>query len=128
MELLLLKENTFKIIGACFEVHKNLGCGFLEAVYAEALAIEFNARNIPFEKEKILKISYKDVVLEKSYVADYLCFSNVVLELKALTALTTQHESQLINYLKATGLQVGLLINFGEQSLKYKRLVLSKSA
>ena len=128
MDSLLLKENTYKIIGACYEVHKNLGCGFLEAVYAEALAIEFTARNIPFEREKILKIYYKDIVLEKAYVADYLCYSNVILELKALTALTTQHESQVINYLKATGLEVGLLINFGEQSLKYKRLVLSKSA
>ena len=120
----VFKDETFAIIGACYEVQSTLGEGFLEAVYAEALSLEFRERNIPFEKEKELRISYKDKILEKKYVADFVCYSSVVIELKALSALTSQHESQLINYLKATGIRVGLLINFGESSLKYKRLVL----
>jgi GxxExxY protein len=121
---LILKDRTYEIIGACYEVHKNLGCGFLEAVYAEALAIEFEARDIPFVQEKILRIKYKSFVLEKRYVADFVCYSSVILELKALCALTSQHEAQVINYLKATRIKLGLLINFGESSLKYRRLIL----
>ena len=121
---LLFKEETYQIIGACYEVHKHLGNGFLEAVYTEALAIEFNARKIPYEKEKIIKIQYKNEPLEKRYIADMICFGQIIVELKALMALSSQNEAQLINYLKATGLKVGLLVNFGERSLKYKRLVL----
>lgn len=120
----LYKEETYEIIGACFEVHKHLGCGFLEAVYQEALALEFEQRRIPYEKEKILEIYYKEHLMEKKYVADFICYSLIIIELKALSSITTQHESQLINYLKATGLMVGILVNFGEQSLKYKRLAL----
>lgn len=120
----LYKEETYEIIGACFEVHKHLGCGFLEAVYQEALALEFEQRRIPYEKEKILEIYYKEHLMEKKYVADFICYSLIIIELKALSSITTQHESQLINYLKATGLKVGILVNFGEQSLKYKRLAL----
>jgi len=120
----VFKDETFAIIGACYEVHSTLGVGFLEAVYAEALSLEFREKNIPFEKEKELRITYKDKILEKKYIADFVCYSSVVIELKALSTLTSQHESQLINYLKATGIRVGLLINFGESSLKYKRLVL----
>ena len=121
---IIYKEECFKIIGACFEVHKNLGCGFLEAVYQEAVAIEMKERNIPFEKEKILKISYKGKQLEKMYHADFICFNAIILEMKALSTLTNQHEAQVLNYLKATGLRLGLLVNFGEPSLKYKRLLL----
>lgn len=105
-------------------MHKHLGCGFLEAVYQEALALEFEQRRIPYEKEKILEIYYKEHLMEKKYVADFICYSLIIIELKALSSITTQHESQLINYLKATGLKVGILVNFGEQSLKYKRLAL----
>ena len=105
------------------EVHKTLGCGFLEPVYQEALAIELNKQHIPFQKEKVLSIIYKDVELEKKYVADFVCFDKIVIELKALSSLNSEHEAQLLNYLKATGYKLGLLINFGELSLKYKRMV-----
>ena len=96
----------------------------MEAVYQEALAIEFKRQNIPFEQEKSIEIRYKDVVLDKKYKADFVCYDSIIIELKALSSLTTDHESQLLNYLKATGIKVGYLINFGEGSLKYKRMIL----
>jgi len=123
MNNLIYKEESYQIIGACMEVHKTLGCGFLEPVYQEALSIEFQKQNIPFEKEKILSIIYKDIELEKKYIADFVCFSKIIIELKALSALTSEHESQVINYLKATGFKLSILVNFGEESLKYKRIV-----
>jgi len=119
----LYESETYKIIGAMMEVHKTLGCGFLEAVYQEALAIEFDLRNIPYVREKKLILFYKDVKLEKFYVPDFLCYEKIVVDLKALSSLTTTHDSIMINYLNATRLKVGLLGNFGEKSLKYKRLV-----
>ena len=120
----LYESETYQIIGAMMEVHKILGCGFLEVVYQEALAIEFQKRNIPFEKEKKLLLFYKGVQLEKFYVPDFLCFDKIIVELKALSALTTVHDSIMINYLKATRMRVGLLANFGEKSLKHKRIIL----
>ena len=122
--MLIHEEKTYQIIGACFEVHKHLGNGFLEAVYAEALALELQTREIPFERDKILEISYKEFILEKKYIADLICYKEIIIELKAVAALTPQNEAQIINYLNATGLRVGLLVNFGEKSLKYKRFVL----
>ena len=124
MTEILFKQECFQIVGACFEVHKSLGWGFLEPVYQEALAIEMTEMNIPFVKEKNLEIYYKKKQLEKFYVADFICYNLIILELKALSNLTPQHEAQVINYLKATGIKLGLLINFGEPSLKYKRLLL----
>jgi len=121
---IIQKEECFKIIGACFEVHNELGCGFLEAVYQEALAWELEERKIPFEQEKILDIYYKGKLLKKKYVADFVCYSNIIIELKALGSLTSDHDAQVLNYLKATGIKPGILVNFGETSLKYKRLVL----
>ncbi|MGC3976964.1 MAG: GxxExxY protein [Paludibacteraceae bacterium] len=117
------EQETEKIIGVFFEVHKQLGCGFLEAVYQEALSIEFRLRNIPFVQEKKLLIDYKGFILEKYYIADFVCFDEIIVEVKALSAFTTEHEAQLLNYLKATGNKVGLLVNFGEKSLKFKRMV-----
>ena len=105
------------------EVHKTLGCGFLEAVYQEALSIEFEKQKIPFVKEKKLILFYKGIQIEKFYIADFVCFDKIIVELKALSALTSTHDSVMINYLKATKLKVGLLANFGERSLKYKRLI-----
>lgn len=119
----LYKDETYKIIGAMMEVHRTLGCGFLEAVYQEALAIEFQKQNIAFVKEERLYIYYKGIQLEKYYQADFVCFDKIIIELKALSALTTVHDSVMINYLKATHCKVGLLANFGEPSLKYKRIV-----
>lgn len=121
---LLYKEEAYQIIGACMEVHRELGCGFLEAVYQEALEIEFGKRNIPFEREVPLRIRYKEVVLKKEYIADFICYDNIIVELKALSELASVHESQVLNYLKATGLKLGILVNFGQESLEYKRLIL----
>jgi len=117
---------TYAIIGAAMEVHRQLGCGFLEPVYQEALALEFAHRNIPNEREFKLGLSYKGVELEAKYSVDFICYGAVVVELKALSRLSGTEESQVINYLKATGLEVGLLLNFGTRSLDHKRFVLTK--
>ena len=106
------------------EVHRELGPGFLEPVYQEALELEFERQGIPFEREKELKISYKGHILKKKYVADFICNDKIIVELKALSALSGEHVAQVLNYLKATGFKLGMLINFGEASLKFKRLVL----
>ncbi len=110
------------------EVHRQLGCGFLEPVYQEALAIEFTQRKIPFIREIKLLLEYKGQPLETKYCADFICYSSVVVELKALSRMSGTEEAQVINYLKATGHQVGLLINFGTRSLEHRRFVYSKSA
>ena len=120
---LIYEKESYAIIGAAQEVHAVLGCGFLEGVYQEALAIEFEKRIIPFEKEKNLEIRYKDHIINKKYVADFICYQKIILETKALNLLNSEHEAQVLNYLKATGLKLGILINFGEKSLKFKRLV-----
>ena len=116
---------TYAIIGAAMEVHRLLGCGFLEPVYQEALAKEFSLRRIPYEREVELVISYKNEPLTCRYRADFLCYGEVIVELKALSALSGIEEAQVINYLKATGKQRALLINFGAPSLMYRRLVLN---
>jgi GxxExxY protein len=115
---------TYAVIGAAMEVHKVLGCGFLETVYQQALAKELNAREIPFNKEVQFPVSYKGDALDCYYQADFVCFKDVIVELKALDALSGKHEAQLINYLKVTGHKRGLLINFGQKSLQYKRRIL----
>jgi GxxExxY protein len=121
---LIYKEEVYAIIGAAMEVHKELGCGFLEAVYQEALSLELEEQKIPFEQEKEIEIYYKDLLLNKKYRADFVCYDKIIIEIKALSALTAEHESQLLNYLKASETKVGLLINFGTKSLQYKRMVL----
>jgi GxxExxY protein len=118
---------TYAIIGAAMEVHRQLGCGFLEAVYQEALAIEFSKRNIPFRREVRLPIHYKGELLLTAYCVDFICFESVLVELKAVSHMTGREESQVINYLKATGYEIGLLLNFGGRSLQHRRLILSKS-
>lgn len=114
---------TYAIIGAAMEVHKTLGHGFLEAVYQEALAREFSMRSMPFRREAEMPVLYKGERLNTGYRADFVCFDAVVVELKALQAIGGTEEAQVINYLKATGLQCGILLNFGTTSLQYKRLV-----
>jgi len=116
-------ERTYKIIGAALEVHKELGCGFLEAVYQEALEREFKSQEIPFQSQPMVQISYKGKLLDKTYQPDFICYKEVIVEIKAISLLSGVEEAQLINYLKATGLKVGLLLNFGSKSLEYKRFV-----
>ena len=120
--MLLHEEETGKILNACFEVHKELGNGFLEAVYQEALELEFKNQKIPYEREKLLPITYKGKLLEKEYYADFICYGKIVVELKAVAALTSSHKAQVINYLKASSNEIGLLINFGTNSLKWERI------
>jgi GxxExxY protein len=116
-------ETTFKIIGAALDVHKELGCGFLEAVYQEALEREFATQEIPFRSQPVVKIIYKGKPLNRTYQPDFVCYGEVLVEIKALSVLTGAEKSQIINYLKASRLEVGLLINFGSRSLEHKRFI-----
>ena len=117
---------TYAIIGAAMQVHGELGCGFLEAVHQEALALEFDRQRIPFTAQVELPIAYRGKRLNTSFRADFICFDEVIVEVKALAAFSGTEEAQVINYLKATGLELGLLLNFGAKSLQFRRLVLSK--
>ena len=122
---LILKEEVFAIVGAAIEVHRVLGSGFLEPVYQEAMEIESASRILPFEAQKILRIDYKGRLLKKEYIADLIYYNQIIVELKALDKLTGKEESQILNYLKATKMKVGLLINFGSSpKLEWKRFVL----
>ena len=116
-------EQTHEIIGAGMAVHTALGCGFLETVYRAALAIELSERGIPFRQEVRVDVSYRGHVLPLAYRVDFVCFSAVVVEVKALRGIGSVDEAQVINYLRATNLQRGLLLNFGSKSLQHKRLV-----
>jgi GxxExxY protein len=116
---------TYAIIGAAIDVHRELGAGFLEPVYQEAMGMELTLRGIPFVREALIPIRYKGTILEACYRADFICFGEVVVELKALARLSTTESAQVLNYLKATGFDVGMLLNFGSASLEWKRLVRS---
>jgi GxxExxY protein len=113
MGQLLYAEETYAIRGAVFEVYREMGSGFLEAVYQECLGKEFDRRNIPYQAQYELKLTYKSDVLVQTYKADFICFGKIVVELKAVKQIAPEHEAQLLNYLKATGMQLGLLVNFG---------------
>jgi GxxExxY protein len=119
---------TFAIIGAAMEVHRHLGCGFLEPVYQEALALELGARGVPHHREVDLPVYYKGQKLNASYRVDFLCYDSVIVELKALTKLSGTEEAQILNYLKASRHEIGLLLNFGSPSLQYKRFIWSPQA
>ncbi len=118
----ILSDETYNIIGSCMSVHNELGNGFLEAVFQEALEKEFQLRGIPFVRESELTILYKGQPLQKRYIADFICYNEIIVELKALSSLDPIHEAQVINYLKATNMQIGLLVNFGQSSLQHKRI------
>lgn len=124
MPELLLKDEVYAIVGAAIEVYNELGSGFLEAVYQEAMELELGWRGIRFEPQKELCIFYKGHCLEKTYLADLVCFGTVLVELKAVNEIGGREESQMLNYLKATGLRVGVIINFGDPGrLDWKRMV-----
>ena len=114
-------RETYSIIGAAMEVHRTLGMGFLESVYQEALEVEMTKRNIPFIPQHKIQIKYKDVLLNQYYIADLFCYDKIIVELKAVSTILPEHEAQVINYIHATGMKLGMLLNFGSESLYYKR-------
>lgn len=124
MATVIYKEEVYRIIGACMEVHTTLGHGFHETVYHEAACLEFEESCIPFKREVNLAIRYKEKRLEKYYVADFICYNSIIVEFKACSSILDAHMGQVINYLKATGFKLGVLVNFGNTSLAYKRIVL----
>jgi GxxExxY protein len=125
MSKLILEKETYDILGACFEVYREKGCGFLEAVYQECLEIELEVRGVPAKALVPLALAYKGRPLKKKYEADFICFDLVLVELKAVSALTDEHRAQIQNYLHATGLRVGLLVNFGHfPMVEHERFVL----
>ncbi len=121
---LYLAKQTFHIIGICMEVHKILGKGHNEIVYGDAIEYEFTRNKIPFEREKKYNITYKDIILPHHYYSDFVVFDEIILELKAIQSLSNSEIKQTLNYLAASKNKIGLLINFGEDSLKYKRIIL----
>ena len=125
MEILYAKE-AYKIQGAAFEVYKEIGCGFLEAVYQECLENEFLLQGIPFSPQFELKLKYKGKVLKQTYKPDFICYGKIIVEIKAVKEFTNEHQAQVLNYLKATGMELGLLINFGSYpKAEAKRLIWS---
>lgn len=124
MSQLVYKEEAYKIIGICMAVHRELGKGFSEVVYGDALEIELMDNNVNYSREKKIDIVYKGNLLPHKYKADFIINDKIVLEIKAISCLTDSHVKQTLNYLAVSKLKLGLLINFGEDSLRYKRIVL----
>ena len=125
MTKLLFADETYRILGACFEVYKRMGCGFLEPVYQECLEIEFNLQEIPFTAQKELILEYRGKRLKQTYKPDFICFEKIVVEIKAVSNLIDEHRAQLLNYLHATGYKVGLLINFGHHpKIEHERFII----
>jgi GxxExxY protein len=125
MKDLIYADECYKIVGACFEVYKDKGSGFLEAVFQECLDLEFGFQKIPFIAQRPLSLTYKGHPLKQRYVADFVCYDKVIIELKAVEKLADEHRSQLLNYLNATGHRLGLLINFGHHpGLEWERMVI----
>lgn len=121
---LLHAEETYRIRGAVFDVHSTLGSGFLEAVYQECLALEFSARGIPFRAQQPLALDYKGQRLRQTYIADFVCFDAIIVELKVVRDFAPEHRAQLIHYLRMTGMRLGLLVNFGASEAKIERYAL----
>jgi GxxExxY protein len=121
----LYEEETYSLIGAAMTVHQELGHGFLEAVYQEALEKEFELRSIPYKREIPLMIYYKNEPLKKYYIADFICYDKIIVELKAISVITSENLGQMMNYLTATKLKLGLIFNFGKKSLDHKRIIIS---
>ena len=123
-----LKDETYQVLGACFEVYNEMGCGFLESVYQECLELELASSGIPFEAQLPIDLAFKGSELQRTFSPDLLCFGKVIVELKAVRRLAAEHRAQLINYLKACRLEVGVLVNFGSYpQLEYERIVNQKN-
>lgn len=123
-EKIIFADEVYKIVGACFEVYNEMGCGFLESVYQECLGWEMGLQNIPYKAQYKLKLCYKNHPLEKTFEPDFICFEKIIVEIKAVSALIDEHRSQVINYLAATGMQVGVLVNFGHHpGIQWERFV-----
>jgi GxxExxY protein len=121
---IVYKDESYAILGACFEVYKEKGCGFLEAVYQECLEIELALQNIPFQPQSELALQYKGRTLKQKYIPDVICYGKIIVELKAVKELADEHRAQVHNYLKATGMKLGLLVNFGHYpKVEYERIV-----
>lgn len=125
---ILYKEESYKLVGACFEVYRDKGCGFLESVYQECLEIELRSQGIPFVAQKPLQLEYKGHLLQSSYTPDFICYDKIVLELKAVSRLADEHRAQVHNYLKATGFKLGLLVSFGHfPKAEVERIVVERA-
>lgn len=123
---IVFAEESYKVIGACFNVYKNKGAGFLESVYQECLEIEFEHQKIPFVPQKPLSLEYRDKRLKQGYVADFVCFDSIILEIKAVSKIIDEHRAQILNYINAAGFKLGLLVNFGHYpKLEYERFALT---
>jgi GxxExxY protein len=127
MPTIAYDSQTYDIIGCAMDVHREKGCGFLERVYQQCMAIELRARNVPFKQQVTLPITYKGLTLSSRYCVDFICYGEVLVELKALASLTPADDAQVINYLRASDLERAVLLNFGARSLQYKRLVWTKT-
>jgi len=124
---LIYKDESYRIVGACFEVYREKGCGFLEPVYQECMEIELRLQGVPFVPQKPLALEYKGCPLRSKYQPDFVCYDRIVLEIKAVTELTDEHRAQVLNYLKATELRLGLLVNFGHYpKAQVERIVTGK--
>jgi GxxExxY protein len=122
---ILYQDESYRVMGACFEVYKVLGCGFLEEVYQQSLEIELALQGIPFRPQERLVLTYKGHCLTKEYIPDFICFDKIIVEIKAMSGLDDAHRAQVHNYLKATGYRLGLLVNFGHYpKVQYERIVL----
>ena len=125
---LFFKDECYAIIGACFAVYKDKGCGFLEPVYQECLEIEFDYLKLPAVPKRSLTLAYRGKILRQTYEPDFICFGKIIVELKAVSALAAEHRAQLLNYLNATGFELGLLVNFGgHPRLEWERMVRTKA-
>lgn len=124
MSDLLYKMESFAIIGKCFEVHNNLGAGFLEIVYKDALEYEFRKAEIPYDREKEYKVNYKGIILPHRFYADFVVFDKIILEVKGVSGIADEFIAQALNYLKVSGNKLALIVNFGDIKLNYKRIAL----
>lgn len=120
---ILLKEESYRIVGICMKIHRDLGCGFKEIIYKDAIEIELRKQSIPFEREKKISISFAGSPITRNFVVDFLVFESIILEIKATSQIFTQSIFQTLNYLKVSGLQLGIVFNFGARSLEFKRVL-----